>query len=62
MNKVLWNNEMDLCIGLKTEMDLDEFRDELKMVHYELTGESISSNDGVITEVGGLIWKFELNW
>jgi len=40
-NKVLWNNEMSLAIGLKTEMDKEEFVIIAEETHLELTGEKI---------------------
>lgn len=59
LNKVLWNNEMSLCIGLKTELDKEEFIEELEKTHNELTGEVLSYEEGHISEIEDLIWKFE---
>ncbi len=60
MCKVLWNNEMDLCIGLTTELDKEEFIEEIRRTHFYLTGEQICTADGIIYEDED-IWKFELN-
>ncbi|MBB6218205.1 hypothetical protein HNQ80_004345 [Anaerosolibacter carboniphilus] len=57
---VLWNNEMDLCIGLMTEMDRDEFARDVLESHKMLTGESIRPEDGEVSVVDHIIWKFQL--
>lgn len=63
VNKVLWNSEeMDLCIGLSTEMDKEEFIEEARRTHLDLTGELLPvENCTISTEMGGLIWILELN-
>ncbi|MEW9124573.1 MAG: hypothetical protein AB2421_17810 [Thermotaleaceae bacterium] len=57
--KVLWNNEMNLCIGLRTELDREEFIEELERTHYELSGDALSHKEGKISVIDDMIWKFE---
>lgn len=62
MNKVLWNNEMDYCIGLTTELSKEEFIEEASKAHTELTGEELDLGMCVIDEVAdSFIWKLELS-
>lgn len=60
-NKVLWNNEMDLCIGLLTELDCTEFIREAKKSHLELTGEHLIEGTFAIEKVDKIIWKLEVD-
>jgi len=38
MNTVLWNNEMSLCVGLRTEMGREMFVRAALSLHARLTG------------------------
>jgi hypothetical protein len=59
-NKALWNNEMDLCIGMITELDLDEFISQAKKSHLWLTGEAMPSKIEVHPVHEHDIWKLEV--
>jgi hypothetical protein len=60
-NKVLWNNEMDLCIGLKTELDRQDFIEIAKRMHIFLTGERLNDNDFIVSEnPTEPIWRLNL--
>lgn len=58
-NKVLWNNEMNLAIGLKTELDKEEFLEVVEETHLELTGENIDLKECEIDETD-IFLKLEL--
>ena len=61
MNKVLWNNEKDLCIGLTTEIDQEEFIEVAQRTHEELTGDELPLELCKITMVEKEnLWKLEL--
>lgn len=59
-SKVLWSNDMSLCVGLKSELDLTDFMHEVAATHEDLTGDPIYMGDGVLTKTDHLIWKFEV--
>lgn len=59
-NKVLWNNEMNLCIGLTTEMDLDDFEAEAVRTHVELTGDILHPEDYEISCMNELVWRLDV--
>lgn len=59
MNKVLWNNEMDLVVGLRTEVDRGKFEDIAQSTHKELTGETIYLKEWILSETD-LLLKLEL--
>jgi hypothetical protein len=62
MNKVLWNNEMDYCIGLTTELSKEDFIEEASKTHIELTGEELDLAICEIDEVAdNVIWRLELS-
>jgi len=58
-NRVLWNNEMNLAIGLRTELDNEEFLEVVEETHLELTGEKIDIKEWEIDETD-IFLKLEL--
>lgn len=61
MSKVLWNNEMDYCVGLITEMDAEEFESEATRTHMELTGDILHPEDYKVTYIQKhFIWVLEV--
>lgn len=58
MNKVLWNNEMDYCIGLATEMTRSEFIQEARKEHLKLTGDTLRKGDFEVNEQpDNFVWR-----
>jgi len=61
--KVLWNSEMDLCIGLSTEMDSEEFIEEAMRSHEDLSGDPLPIEDCIVSQgLDGVVWKIEVNY
>ena len=61
MSKVLWNNEMDYCVGLTTEMDCLEFIEEAKRTHSDLTGaDLIEGGYSIEKSENSMIWILEI--
>ena len=61
MAKVIWNNGMDICIGLYSELTKKDFIEEIIETHKMMTGEDIRDDieSGIITLINNLIWQFE---
>ena len=49
-NKVLWSNDMVLAVGLKSELDEDEFIVAAQQTHLDLTGESLDMAEWKVSE------------
>jgi len=58
-NKVLWSNDMSLAVGLKTELDEEEFVTAALEAHLDLTGAKLNISECMVTE-DSLILKLEV--
>ena len=47
-NKVLWSNDMSLAVGLKTELDEEEFVTAALETHLDLTGEVLCKGEYIV--------------
>lgn len=47
-NKILWSNDMSLAVGLKTELDEDEFVAAAIETHLDLTGETFCKGEYIV--------------
>lgn len=60
-NRVLWHSEMNFCIGLRTEMDRQEFIEEAKRTHLEMTADELQIEECTIShDINQLVWVLEL--
>jgi hypothetical protein len=61
-NLVLWNNEMDICIGLATELDRNQFIQEARRTHLKLTNETLMPKDYIVNqEPEHFVWRLIVN-
>ena len=58
-NKVLWSNDMSLAVGLKTELDEEEFVTATLEAYLDLTGEKLNISECMVTE-DSLMLKLEV--
>jgi hypothetical protein len=61
-NMVLWNNEMDICIGLATELDRNQFIQEARKTHLKLTNETLMPGDFKVNQdPDKFVWRLIVN-
>lgn len=49
-SEILWSNDMSLAVGLKTELDKEDFVEKAIQTHLELTGDILIESEFRVTE------------